>query len=188
MKKITFFASVLLVNSVLFMSCSKEDDIVTEPDSMSIAQLEKQRDVDRKTYVDAIIINPPVNTNLSARTTQNFSGTLQNGNNKRDVQLGSTSWIGSFTSGYSVKVANSSSSQAQLNFALYGVTSGGSKSVINTWQNDIPAGGSKQINIANWDAILQKTQYTSLLVVVENDGWWFNSNIPVYYTVTYTKN
>ena len=155
---------------------------------MSVEQLQRQRDIDRKNYVDGIKINSIPNTNISARSTQNFSGTLPNGDDKQNVQLGSTSWIGSFTFGYSVKVTNSSSSKAELNFALYGVKSSGSKSVIDTWKNDIPAGGSKEINISNSSAILQKTQYTSLLVVVENDGWWFNSNIPVYYTVTYTKN
>ena len=188
MKKTIFFASVLLVSSMFTItSCSREDD-VNEPQSMSVEQLEKQRDTDRINYVNSIKINPIINTNINAKTTQNFSGTLPNGNDKQNVQLGSTSWIGSFTFGYSVKVTNSSSSKAQLNFALYGVTSGGSRSVIGSWQNDISAGGSKQINISNIDAILQKTQYSSLLVVVENDGWWFNRNIPVYYTVTYTKN
>ncbi|MCY1660949.1 hypothetical protein [Chryseobacterium sp. SL1] len=155
---------------------------------MNIEQLERQRDIDRKNYVDAIKINPILNTDFSAKTPQTFSGTLQNGNEKKDVQLGSTNWIGSYTSGYSIKVTNSYSSKAELNFALYGITSSNTRSVIGSWQNDISAGGSKQIDISNLDAILQKTQYTSLLVVVENDGWWFNSNIPVYYTVTYTKN
>ena len=77
MKKTIFFASVLLVSSMFTItSCSREDD-VNEPQSMSVEQLEKQRDTDRINYVNSIKINPIINTNIMQRQLKTFLGHYQ---------------------------------------------------------------------------------------------------------------
>ena len=167
MKKLFLVFNVVLVGSLtIISSCVQDDDMFIE-NQESRTLTERQ-----KPLLDSIHVSQDsltlANSASYQKQTQNLSGVLMNGNDKIDRPINTFSWY----YGLSINVVNQSYSQAQLNFAIYGKRANGTEQKLKGWYNDLAIGSSRTITIPLSDIILYKTQYQSLFIRLENDGWW----------------
>lgn len=182
--------SFALACSVLFVaSCSKEDDellIQEKEQTVKLTADQQRRENETKLYVDslnqAILSGDYVPNLVASKSSSRISSAsyyIKKGNDRQTVYL--HFGIGGF-SGYPVSVYNSTSSATDVNYSVYKANTDGTLSTkLGGKYWDIHAGETSTKYFLSSNGA---TPGGYIAVVIENDGYIWQNNVPVSGTVT----
>ena len=166
---------VIMAILIGIASCNKENDL-----SQNVKD-EKTRDELREMHLneynlkilsgDIVLPKPQENKGMGPET-QYFN--IVGGNQEQVLYFFHT--IGSGLTVRTFTVYNDSSSDDDVNFAIYTVNSDLTlNSKVKGWYNDIHPGQSKQVS----NVLQFSPESTTLAVVLENDGWFWQNDVVV---------
>ena len=177
-KKVFTLFTVLGILVGAFSSCEKDDDLIVADGGSDVSRfMVAQADSIGESAKGLSSLKQEVRSGPRVNT---YSVTLRDGNEVSFVNLGRP---GSYSQ--TVVVKNLSSSKTDLNVKIIGtptITIWGGEETIITW-NDIRKGTSKTYTSVNGE---WTTAYSNIKVRLENDGWFWQKDIPVYAEVTYS--
>lgn len=140
---------------------------------------QEEIDLERDLYIQELnkaILEGKIELNRTRSSSQDFD--ILGWNKKETFYFyGVQKWFG----GFNFVVSNNSTSDTDVNFAVFEMNPNGTVgSKVSWWHNDIHAWESKNVSFDLWGS---DVFFKDFAVTVENDGYFWQNNVRVSWTI-----